>query len=211
MTSSASSAGPSGGTCRVAGTPAGRHRPAGPTPSAILKAQNETRLPHLVPVRLGRMAESSFAFYRGAAAVMAADLARTPSTGIDVHACGDAHLLNFGLFASPERTLLFDLNDFDETARAPWEWDVKRLAASGVVAARDNGFDEDACRMAASSAVRSYRERTALYASMGMMERHYSRVDAQTAIAVMKSAPGGCARPSSTRRRRTRRPGRFAR
>ena len=105
----------------------------GRDPINILQEQNARRVPDLVPVRIGRMIESPFAFYRGAAAVMASDLSSTPVTGIEVHACGDAHLLNFGLFGSPERTLLFDVNDFDETLRAPWEWDVKRLAASATV------------------------------------------------------------------------------
>src|ERR1700677_4462529 len=98
-------------------------------PISILQEQSARRVPDLVPVRIGRMIESPFAFFRGAAAVMAFDLASTPVTGIEVHACGDAHLMNFGLFASPERRLLFDVNDFDETLLAPWEWDVKRFAA----------------------------------------------------------------------------------
>jgi uncharacterized protein (DUF2252 family) len=109
------------------------------------------------------MVESPFAFYRGAAAVMASDLSSTPVTGIEVHACGDAHLSNFGLFGSPERTLLFDVNDFDETLRAPWEWDVKRLATSAAVAARQDGFDEAAVEEITRAGVRSYREWTAAF------------------------------------------------
>ena len=102
---------------------------------------NTGRLPELVPIRFGRMLISPFTFFRGAAAVMAADLAKTPATGLRVQACGDCHLLNFGVFATPERNLVFDINDFDETLPAPWEWDVKRLAASFVLAGRDNRFN----------------------------------------------------------------------
>jgi uncharacterized protein (DUF2252 family) len=124
------------------------------------------------------MSESVFAFLRGSAAVMAADLATTPTTGIEVQSCGDAHLLNFGLFASPERTLLFDINDFDETSPAPWEWDVKRLAASATVAARGNGWDDDVARGAAASAVAGYRTVTTQLATMGSLDVFYAKVDA---------------------------------
>src|SRR3977135_3798489 len=113
---------------------------ARPDPVELLERQAQTRVPELVPIRYGRMLVSPFTFYRGAAMIMAHDLAATPRSGIDVQCCGDAHLSNFGLFASPERELVFDLNDFDETLRGPWEWDVKRLAASMLIAARDNGF-----------------------------------------------------------------------
>ena len=113
-----------------------------PDPVAVLERQGRDRLPELLPIRYGRMAASPFAFLRGAAAVMAADLAAAPHTGLTVQLCGDAHLLNFGLYASPERSLLFDLNDFDETFRGPFEWDVKRLATSVAVAARENGHPE---------------------------------------------------------------------
>ena len=109
-------------------------------PIALLEEQAVERVPELVPIRYGRMSASPFAFYRGAAYVMASDLARTPRTGIRVQLCGDAHLANFGGFASPERQLLFDLVDFDETLPGPWEWDMKRLAASVAVAGRENGF-----------------------------------------------------------------------
>ena len=108
-------------------------------PIALLAASNRDRLPELIPIRYGRMLRSPFTFLRGAAALMAHDLATTPSSGIQVQACGDCHLLNFGLFATPERNLVFDINDFDETHPAPWEWDLKRLAASFVVAGRDRG------------------------------------------------------------------------
>src|SRR6202042_1938455 len=109
-------------------------------PLELLERQAQSRVPELVPIRYGRMLVSPFTFYRGAALVMATDLARTPASGFGVQACGGAHLSNFGFFASPERRLVFDVNDFDETLPAPWEWDVKRLAASLEVAARDNGF-----------------------------------------------------------------------
>ena len=115
-------------------------------PVRILHASNRDRLPELVPIRYGRMLRSPFTFLRGSAGLMAHDLARHPSTGLRVQACGDCHLLNFGLFATPERNLVFDINDFDETLPAPWEWDVKRLAVSFAVAARDNGHSDDDAR-----------------------------------------------------------------
>src|SRR5690348_13227887 len=125
----------------------------------VLERQSATRVPELVPIRYGRMLESPFRFYRGAAAVMAADLGRLPGTGLQVQLCGDAHLLNFGLLASPERHLVFDINDFDETFPGPFEWDVKRLAASLAVAARNNGFTESEQDDAVRACVRAYRER----------------------------------------------------
>jgi uncharacterized protein (DUF2252 family) len=134
------------------------------------------------------MIESPFAFYRGAAAVMASDLSSTPVTGIEVHACGDAHLSNFGLFGSPERRLLFDVNDFDETLRAPWEWDVKRLAASATVAARQSGFDEISVAEITTAGVRSYREWIANFAGMGALDVFYSHVDAEQALSLSKTA-----------------------
>ena len=127
-------------------------------PVEILERSNRGRLPELVPIRYGRMSASPFTFFRGSAALMAHDLATTPTTGIDVQACGDCHLLNFGGFATPERNLVFDLNDFDETLPAPWEWDLKRLVVSFVVAARDNGLSDDDGRQAALACVRAYRE-----------------------------------------------------
>src|SRR6201981_328735 len=120
-----------------------------PDPVALLEAQNLTREQDLVPVRHGRMLVSPFTFYRGAAKIMAADLAATPNAGLTVQCCGDAHLSNFGVFASPERTLLFDLNDFDETLPGPFEWDVKRMAASFSIAGRNNGFSTGDGRAAA--------------------------------------------------------------
>jgi uncharacterized protein (DUF2252 family) len=119
---------------------------------------------------------------------MASDLASTPVTGIEVQACGDAHLVNFGVFASPERTLLFDVNDFDETTRAPWEWDVKRLAASAVVAARENGCDDTTAARVARAGVRSYRERMGVFAEMSSLDLYYTEVDAESALALAKTA-----------------------
>ncbi len=149
-----------------------------PDPVELLRAGDPDRAPELVPIRYGRMSVSPFAYFRGSAAVMAADLATLPHTAVTTQLCGDAHLSNFGLFASPERTLLFDINDFDETLPGPFEWDVKRLAASFVIAARDAGFDARGGRDAALAAVRSYRERMLSYAEMSELEVWYSRVAA---------------------------------
>jgi uncharacterized protein (DUF2252 family) len=162
-------------------TPRGSHAgwtppPDRPDPVALLEEQARTRVPELLPIRYGRMMASPFAFLRGSAIIMAHDLAGTPKSGIQTQLCGDAHLLNFGAYASPERALLFDLNDFDETLPGPWEWDVKRLAASFVVAGRDNGFDAPDCREAARASVASYRRRMAEFAQMGELEVWYSRV-----------------------------------
>ena len=135
-----------------------------PDPVAMLEEQAKTRVPDLIPIRYGRMAASPFAYFRGAAAPMAWDLAHTPTPDIRVQACGDAHLLNFGMYAAPDRRLVFDVNDFDETLPAPFEWDVKRLAASFAVAARDNGFTDRDAHTAARLTVRSYRTEMANYA-----------------------------------------------
>ena len=162
--------------------------PGRPDPVALLEEQNRGRVEELVPIRWGRMLQSPFAFLRGSAVVMATDLATTPATGILVQACGDAHLANFGTFASPERSVLFDVNDFDETLGGPWEWDVKRLAASAVVAGRDAGLSEDARATAAREAVRSYRTRMAGYAEMPVLDLWYSRVDADAASALFQRA-----------------------
>ena len=148
-----------------------------PDPIAILEEQASTRVPELVPIRHGRMAASPFAYFRGAAGPMAWDLAHTPTTGIRVQACGDAHLLNFGMFAAPDRRLVFDVNDFDETLPAPFDWDVKRLAASFAVAARDNGFSDRDARNAARLAARTYRTEMANYAAMRFLKVWYSRID----------------------------------
>ena len=149
---------------------------AGRDPIAILAAQEEDRLPHLVPLRHERMAESPFPYYRGTPAVMAFDLAETPRTDIFVQASGDAHLSNFGLFASPERALVFDANDFDETLPGPWEWDVKRLAASVVIAGRANGFSADANRAATMATVRAYRSWMVRYATMRLLDIWYASI-----------------------------------
>ena len=150
--------------------------PDRPDPVELLEAQARDRIPELLPIRYGRMMASPFAFLRGSAIVMAQDLASTPKSGIQAQLCGDAHLLNFGAYASPERALLFDLNDFDETLPGPWEWDVKRLAASFVVAGRDNGFDAADCRRAAQAVTASYRQRMAEFSEMGELEVWYSRI-----------------------------------
>jgi uncharacterized protein (DUF2252 family) len=147
-------------------------------PIAMLEAQEADRLPDLIGLRHARMAESPFAFYRGAAAVMAFDLESTPRTEIIVQASGDAHLANFGLFASPERTLVFDTNDFDETLPAPWEWDLKRLAVSIVLAGRANGFSPARNRAATLATVRSYREWMTRYAWMGLINVLYAHITA---------------------------------
>jgi uncharacterized protein (DUF2252 family) len=145
---------------------------------AMLEASNRGRVPSLIPIRYGRMLHSPFAFLRGAASIMAFDLARTPISGIRVQACGDAHLMNFGGFATPERHLLFDVNDFDETARAPWEWDLKRLVASVAVAGRHLRLSKKHTAAASMAAVAGYREQMALLAPMRALELWYQRVDA---------------------------------
>ncbi|HSE69668.1 MAG TPA: DUF2252 domain-containing protein [Nocardioidaceae bacterium] len=144
-------------------------------PVALLETQAASRVPELVPIRYGRMSSSPFAFYRGAAAVMAADLAGTPVSGLHVQLCGDAHLANFGLFASPERALLFDVNDFDETIAGPWEWDLARLVTSLVVAGRSNGYDERDVHGIAAACTRRYRETMAMFAQTGHLEVWYAR------------------------------------
>jgi uncharacterized protein (DUF2252 family) len=150
-----------------------------PDPVALLEEQNTTREPDLVPVRHGRMMASPFTFYRGAAKIMAADLSATPVAGLDVQLCGDAHLSNFGAFASPERTLLFDLNDFDETLPGPFEFDVKRMAASFTIAARNNGFSKADARAATGASVRACREAMAEFAGMHTMDIWYARLSEQ--------------------------------
>ncbi|MFD3808961.1 DUF2252 domain-containing protein [Streptomyces sp. NPDC058619] len=147
-------------------------------PLAILEAQSLARVPELVPIRYSRMSESPFRFYRGAAAIMASDLAGSPDSGITAQLCGDAHLLNFRLLASPERRLMFDINDFDETLPGPWEWDVKRLSTSLVIAARANGFDDAERARIVRSAVRSYRGAMRGFAGMGNLDVWYAKIDA---------------------------------
>ncbi|EGX56550.1 hypothetical protein SZN_27221 [Streptomyces zinciresistens K42] len=159
-----------------------------PDPVAVLERQGRDRLPELLPIRYGRMAGSPFAFLRGAAAVMAADLAAQPHTGLTVQLCGDAHLLNFGLYASPERTLLFDLNDFDETFPGPFEWDVKRLAVSVAVAARENGHPDTGAQRAALESVTAYRTAMRRLARLGELDVWYTRVDADRLLPLAGSA-----------------------
>jgi uncharacterized protein (DUF2252 family) len=152
-------------------------------PIAILEAQERTRVPELVPIRHARMAASPFAFFRGAAAVMAADLAATPVSGLRVQACGDAHLTNFGAFAGPERRLLFDLNDFDETLPGPWEWDVKRLVASFAIAGRERGFKRKRRAAAIETAAFAYRDAMRAFASQTNLEVWYARLDVESVLA----------------------------
>ncbi len=146
-------------------------------PIAILEQQATSRVPELVPIRYGRMALSAFAFYRGAAAIMAADLAPTPTSGLRAQLCGDAHLSNFGGFASPEREMLFDINDFDETLPGPWEWDLKRLAASLQIAGEDRELDAIHCREAVVWGVRTYREAMRRFTEMTNLEVWYARLE----------------------------------
>ena len=154
-------------------------------PLAILRAADVTRQSDLVPLRYGRMLQTPFTFYRGSAAVMAADLAPTPSTGIYVQVCGDAHLMNFGGFATPERRLIFDINDLDETLPAPWEWDVKRLVGWFVFAARSNELSDRDGRDAAIACARSYRQTMREFAGMDVLETWYARLDEAAYLAML--------------------------
>jgi uncharacterized protein (DUF2252 family) len=165
-------------------TPSPRRR----DPVEVLRTQEAARIPSLLPIRHERMAVSQFTYFRGAAAVMAEDLAHTPSCGLRVQACGDAHLVNFGIYATPERRLVFDLNDFDETLEAPFEWDIKRLATSLVVAGRDLGLAPEEAGAAAQAAVGAYRERMASCADMGHLEVWYARLDADDLVALSERA-----------------------
>jgi len=153
-----------------------------PDPIAILDGQAASRVPELVPIRYGRMATSPFAFFRGAAAVMASDLAGTPVSGVRVQACGDAHLSNFGVFGAPDRRLVFDLNDFDESLPGPWEWDVKRLVASFAIAARESGFGRKQRRSIAEAAARAYRESMREFATQTNLDVWYARFDIEAAL-----------------------------
>ncbi len=162
--------------------PAGR-----PDPVALLERQAPSRLPELVPIRYGRMLVSPFTYFRGAALPMASDLAGTPSSGLVVQACGDAHLSNFGIFASPERKAIFDVNDFDETLPGPWEWDVKRLAASLEVAARGNGFSRKERRDVVRACARRYREAMRTFAGMSNLDVWYARTDLDLVQEVFQS------------------------
>src|ERR1700758_1423052 len=148
-----------------------------PDPVALLEQQDRTREPDLVPVRHGRMMVSPFTFYRGAAKIMAVDLKDTPAAGLRAQLCGDAHLSNFGLFASPERRLVFDLNDFDETLPGPWEWDIKRLAVSMLIAANDNGYALKEQQQVVLATVGEYRGAMARFAKMTNLDVWYAHLD----------------------------------
>ncbi len=155
-------------------------------PISLLQAQDETRLQKLVPIKYGRMLESPFAFLRGSAAVMAADLASSPTTGLEAVLCGDAHLSNFGTFASPERRLIFDINDFDEAYPGPWEWDLKRLAASAVVAGRENGFSDKKCRSLAADVAKTYTFAMGKFSEMQTLDVWYYHIEAESVLAVFE-------------------------
>jgi uncharacterized protein (DUF2252 family) len=150
--------------------------------SGMLRKSDAGRMRKLIPIRYGRMLQSPFAFYRGAAGIMAADLAQLPSTGLNVQACGDCHLLNFGGFATPERSIIFDINDFDETSPAPWEWDIKRLVASVVLAARSNGLSDAQGHDCAVSCVRKYREHMRALSRMDPLQAWYAETKASVFI-----------------------------
>ena len=157
---------------------------------ATILAQNTIRAQDLLPIRHGRMAASPWTYFRGAAAVMAADLGSGPNTGIGVQLCGDAHVLNFGLWATPERNLSFDLRDFDETLPGPFEWDVKRLAASIVVLARENGVSEDRAEAATVAAMRAYRDKIRSYAATPEIDIWYDRIDVDRLLGYFTPARG---------------------
>ena len=162
-----------------AGFVAGRDRP---DPVALLEQQAVTRVPELVPIRYGRMLVSPFTFYRGAALIMAADLAGDAAVGDHAQVCGDAHLMNFGVFASPERRLVFGINDFDETLPGPWEWDVKRLAASFAIAGRDSGFSPRSAKRSCWPCVGEYRSSMQRFAAMTNLDVWYAHIDVEAAI-----------------------------
>jgi uncharacterized protein (DUF2252 family) len=165
--------------------------PERPDPVSLLEQANSTRLEHLVPIRFGRMALSPFAFYRGSADIMAHDLAKTPVSGIIAQLCGDAHLSNFGVYASPERRQVFDVNDFDETLAGPWEWDVKRLAASVVLAARQNGYTAQESRQVVLRCVQRYREQMQQFALMNQLDVWYFHLDVEAILAIVRGMAGG--------------------
>ena len=157
-------------------------------PIEILRAADEQRLPNLVPIRYGRMLRSPFAFYRGTAGVMAADLAKTPTSGIRVQSCGDCHLSNFGGFATPERNIVFDINDFDETLPAPWEWDVKRLVSSFVLAVRNNNLSDEVARETALACVENYRQAMRRFSQLSPLELWYQRIGSGDFLEIIDNA-----------------------
>jgi uncharacterized protein (DUF2252 family) len=168
--------------------------PAGRDPIALLEAQATTRVPELVPIRHGRMAASPFAFFRGGALIMASDIAGGPTSGCRVQLCGDAHLSNFGGFAAPDRLMIFDVNDFDETLPGPWEWDVKRLAASVAVAGRERGMGRKARREIVAAAVGRYRTAMREFAAMNVLDVWYSRLDERRSAELARRATSGTAK-----------------
>ena len=170
--------------------------PQRPDPVELLERQAKTRVPELVPIRYGRMLVSPFTFYRGAALIMANDLASTPRSGLTVQCCGDAHLSNFGVFASPERTMVFDINDFDETLPGPWEWDLKRLAVSMLIAAQDNGFPVKNQEQVVLDTVAEYRAAMGRFAEMKDLDVWYAHLDIEAAIAQF----GGQFKPKQVKR-----------
>ena len=174
-----------------AGFTPGAHRP---DPVALLEQQAVTRVPELVPIRYGRMLVSPFTFYRGAALIMAADLAGTPRSGITTQVCGDAHLMNFGVFASPERRLEFGINDFDETCPGPWEWDVKRLAASFAIAGRDRGFSTKERTRVLLALLGEYRSGMQRFAALTNLDVWYAHIDVEAAIKELQAGVGAAAR-----------------
>jgi len=183
------------GKARRSETPRSSHAewtpdPERPDPISLLEEANKTRLEHLVPIRFGRMSLSAFAFYRGTADIMAYDLARTPVSGIKAQICGDAHLSNFGVFASPERRQVFDVNDFDETLVGPWEWDVKRLAASVVIGGRQNGYTAQESLQAAMRCVQRYRESMQQFALMNHLDVWYYHLDVDAILAMARGMAG---------------------
>ena len=159
-----------------------------PDPVALLEGQAVTRVPELVPIRYGRMLVSAFTFYRGAALLMASDLAHTPRSGLTTQLCGDAHLMNFGVFGSPDRRLVFDMNDFDETLPGPWEWDVKRLVASFAIAGRDNGYSAKERKAVELSVAEGYRSWMREFAGMTNLDVWYTRLDAEDVLKGIKTA-----------------------
>ncbi len=178
--------------------PAGRRDPID-----VLEESNEGRVANLIPIRYGRMSRSPFAFLRGSAALMAYDLASTPVSGIEVQACGDCHLANFGLFATPERNLIFDLNDFDETLPGPWEWDLKRLAASFVVCGRENNISATDCEATVRVLAGTYRARLREYSQMRVLDVWYARIDEKMLIATAPNAEARARRERIAEKART--------
>ena len=168
--------------------------PSRPDPVALLERQAVSRVAELVPIRYGRMLVSPFTFYRGAALIMAADLAGTPRSGITTQVCGDAHLMNFGVFATPERQMEFGINDFDETFPGPWEWDVKRLAASFAIAGRDNGYPAKERRKVLLTLLGEYRTAMQRFAAMKNLDLWYSHSDIATVVKELRSRVNPAAR-----------------